>query len=97
MQASIINFSNYQKKFNEGVVYIGDLVEWQDYNGDLLEGRVKKIDYYDCDLRSGELVESFVLAEKKAFVVHFEGGFSVIAEVIMRKIVKKSARKIYAI
>lgn len=94
MKTNVYNFSKYKQKFDSSVVYVGDLVEWQDYTGDNYEGVVSRIEYKLVGgYLVGDNVESLPLWEKDEYVVHLQDGLQISGGTIVRKLVRKAGEK----
>lgn len=92
---AVANYAEYKKKFNLEVVYVGDIVEWKDFTGEVYEGRVAKILHKPLEGFSfSENVECAPLWEKEDYSIVFVGGLSVVGEVIVRKILKSGKKKL---
>lgn len=91
---NVVNFSEYKKKFCESIVYVGDVVEWHDYDGTECIGKVTKIEYRKIDgYGFADVAMSLPLWEKDEYVVHLEDGMSVAGVAVVRKLVRKLADK----
>jgi hypothetical protein len=98
MNTNVANFSEYKKKFNLQEVYVGDTVEWQDYDGQTYEGKVSKIQYKPVDgYAFSKDVDCFPLWEKDEYVVTLGEGFQVSGCTVVRKIVKRAGEKTQAL
>lgn len=94
MNTKVADFFEYKKRFNPQVIYVGDIVEWQDYDCEAYEGKVIKIEHKALDgFDFKEVMTCLPLWEKEEYVVHLEGGMSIIGETIVRKVVKKASEK----
>lgn len=86
---NVANFFDYKRRWNIQVIYVGDIVEWQDYDGKLFEGKVTKIQHKPLEgFTFAETVDCLPLWEKEDYVVHLEDGISVIGECVVRKIIR---------
>lgn len=92
---NIADFAVYKKKFNPEVVYVGDAVEWLDYDGRSYFGKIIAIKHcpiFEIDFVDG--VDCFPMWEKKEYTIVFENGFNVSGEAILRKVVKEKNLKL---
>lgn len=94
MQTDPVDFQAFKQSRDLSVVYIGDTVEWEDYNDEIFTGKVIRIEYKNGvgSLFSGENIQRFPLWEKEEYVVHLEGGLSVVGNVVLRKLIKSGTR-----
>lgn len=91
---NVANFSDYKKKFDSAVIYVGDRIEWQDFDGQTYEGVVTRLEHKPVDGYSFySPVASFPLWEKEDYVLYLEGGTSIVGDIVVRKIVRKAGGK----
>jgi hypothetical protein len=92
---SVINFFEKKKQFCETVVYVGDFVEWQDYDGELYQGKVLAIQHKPLGgFDFAETMDCFPLWEKEEYTVTLSHGLIVAGDVILRKIVKRTGKRV---
>jgi hypothetical protein len=94
MNTNVADFFAYKKRWTEGVVYVGDLVEWQDFDGQLYEATVVGIEHKPLEGYSfSESVPAMPLWEKEEYTLYFANGISIAGEVLVRKIIRRASDK----
>lgn len=90
----LINFFDAKKRFDSQVVYIGDTVEWQDFNGDIYQNVVVGIKHKPLKgYPVGESMQCFPLWEKEEYILSFALGLGIIGEIVTRKVIKPDRNK----
>lgn len=84
---NLVCLQTFREKKDPNFVKVGDMVEWEDYDGEIYLSKVVEI----TNQPNVYSVESINLEFKDFFVVHFEDGFSVAGSVLKRKILRKKA------
>jgi hypothetical protein len=93
METNVANFFEYKKRHDLHVLYIGDCVEWQDFDGQTYQSKITKIEHKPlAGFDFTESVECLPMWEKEEYILHFEST-SVLGDIILRKIVKKPGNK----
>ena len=82
---NVVSLEDFRQKKDPNFVKVGDIVEWEDYDSEVYRDKVVQI----TNIPQTYSVESIDLSFKEHFVVHFEGGFSVAASVLKRKVIKR--------
>jgi hypothetical protein len=96
MKNNVADFFAYKKRFTPGVIYLGDTVEWQDFDGSFYIGVVRKIEHKPLAGHSFyEPMTCLPLWEKEEYVVHLEGGTSIVGDVLVRKVIKRASDKTF--
>ncbi len=93
MQTNLADFTKYKQKFDTLVVYIGDTIEWQDYDGQSYEAVVRRIEFRDNYGSISQNCECFPLWEKNEYVIYLSEGMSVLGDTVVRKLINKSEQK----
>lgn len=78
----IIDFNKAKRKYVAHDVYLNDVVEWKDYNGEVFEGRIQRITFLDQSIST----DGFPLWDKDEMLVFFDDGLSVCGTNIIRKL-----------
>lgn len=92
--SNVINFFEAKKRFIDGVVYVGDTIEYTDWNGHNFVGKVIDIEHLPLDGHfTGERLDCFPIWEKEKYSVFLEGGLSISGSIIVRKIIKHATPK----
>lgn len=92
--AEVTSLLEYKKRQSSTLVYVGDLVEWQDYDGEIYESKVMGIQHSPFEgVSVGEALESFPLWEKEEYLLMFDHGLSIIGTVVRRKVFPKRKSK----
>lgn len=98
MNTNVASFQAYKKLWNPQVIYVGDIVEWQDWDGQCYEARVEAITHKPLEgIDFSKSVDCLPLWEKDEYVVYFGESFSVIGDAIVRKVIKKAGEKAKAL
>ena len=97
MQSNIADFSAHKQRLDPSVIYVGDAVEWQDYDGGVYTSVVLRIAYKEQDSSHFSTnPRSFPMWEKQDYVLGLRDGISIAGDVVVRKVPKKSTKRKFA-
>lgn len=86
----VFNLSDYRAKYDIKNIYVGDIVEWKDFNDRLYECKVLGIHRVGTifDLNHNSL-PSFSMESKRAYAIVTENGMTISADVVTKKVIKE--------
>lgn len=85
--SNVVDLKQYREKNDPNFVKIGDIVEWEDFDGELYQSKVVDI----RNVSGTYSVESISLQYKQHFAVFFEDGMTVYGSIVKRKIPRRKA------
>ncbi len=97
MQSNIADFSAHKQRLDPSVIYVGDAVEWQDYDGGVYTSVVTKISYKDhCGSYFATDPKACPLWEKQDYILGIGDGASIAGDVVVRKVPKRQSKRKFA-
>lgn len=87
--SKILELSKYRAKFDLTTLYVGDWIEWKDYDNKIYTNQIAKITFTPYGGGGKEWVQkSTPMRMKEDLSFHLEGGMILIGSVIQRKVIK---------
>lgn len=91
----LLSLNHYRKKYDETTVYVGDTIEWQNFDGTLKLAVVFKIMYFQpYPMRIiPEERHSMPMLDRNSYALDLGHGLSVVGGSVTRKDVRKAPRR----